>query len=290
MPAHSMKPAGRTLIRWVRSLTIALVVSIVFWTLAIMIFEEKFIFFPAVYPEGMYESEGRALQPEDHWFTTEDGLNLHGWFLRSKDSLGTILMFHGNAGNLSHRGEILRRLRSTGLNVFIFDYRGYGKSGGSPNEEGVYADGRAAAQYIKGIAGVNHRRLFYLGSSLGGAVAIDVATHQSPAGMILESTFSSAKDVAASAYPFLPARYLLRTHFDSESKIRTLHIPLLFFHGTDDSIIPYRLGRKLFEAANPPKQFIDIPGAGHNDMFWVGGSAYLNQIRAFCLQTTDTLR
>jgi len=284
-----MKPAGNRLIRWIRSLIIAVAVSIAFWTLVIMIFEEKFIFFPAVYPQGIYESEQRALQPEDHWFTTEDSVKLHGWLLRSKDAVGTLLMFHGNAGNLSHRGEILRRLRLTGFNVFIFDYRGYGKSEGSPTEEGVYADGRAAMQYVMSLAGVELKSLFFLGSSLGGAVAVDVATHQLPVGMILESTFSSAQDVAAHAYPFLPNRFLLRTRFDSESKIRNLHVPLLFFHGTDDSVIPHRLGRKLFDAANSPKQFIDIIGANHNDMFLIGGETYLRQIRAFCLQLSNSL-
>jgi hypothetical protein len=274
--------------RWLRSVLIAAIVSVVFWTLILMIFEERFIFFPAVYPAGPYEAEQRALHAEDHWFKAEDSVQLHGWFLRSPDSLGTILYFHGNAGNLSHRGEILRRLRATGFNVFIFDYRGYGRSEGSPDEEGVYADGRAAVQYLKGLKGVDPQRLFFLGSSLGGAVAVDAATTHPPAGIILESTFSSARDVAASAYPFLPAQFLLRTRFDSESKIRGLQVPLLFFHGTDDSVIPYRLGRKLFDAANSPKQFVDIPGADHNDLFFVGGSGYLEQIRTFCLHASRT--
>jgi len=281
-----MNHAPRKTVQWLRSVLIAVAVSVVFWTLVIMIFEEQFIFFPAVYPDGVYEAEQRALRPEDHWFKTEDDVQLHGWFLRSPDASGTILLFHGNAGNLSHRGEILRRLHSTGLNVFIFDYRGYGRSEGTPDEEGVYADGRAAVRYVKTLAGINSRQLFFLGSSLGGAVAIDVATDHPPIGLILESTFSSARDVASSAYPFLPVQFLLRTRFESESKIRDLHIPLLFFHGTDDAVIPYRLGRKLFDAANPPKQFVDIPGAGHNDVFLVGGSNYLEQIRIFCLQSS----
>lgn len=283
-----MNRSPKRLVRWLRPIVVAIVVSLVFWTLIIMIFEEQFIFFPAVYPEGNYEAEERALRPEDHWFETEDAVKLHGWYLRSADSLGTLVLFHGNAGNLSHRGEILRRLRSTGFNVFIFDYRGYGKSEGSPTESGVYADSRAAVRYVKGLTGVDSHRLFYLGSSLGGAAAIDAASHQPPTAMILESTFSSARDVAASAYPFLPVQFLLRTRFDSDSKIQTLHVPLLFFHGTEDSIIPYRLGRKLFDAANPPKQFIDIPGADHNNLFLVGGSSYLEQIRTFCLNSVRT--
>ena len=281
-----MKPAARKLAKWFRAILTAVVVSLVFWTVILMIFEEQFIFFPAVYPDGIYEAEQRALHPEDHWFKTEDNVQLHGWFLRSPDTLGTIILFHGNAGNLSHRGEILRRLRASGFDVFIFDYRGYGRSEGSPTEAGVYTDGHAAVRYVRSLSHVDSRRLFFFGSSLGGAVAIHVAADQPPIGLILESTFSSARDVAASAYPFLPVQFFLRTRFDAELKIRSLHIPLLFFHGTDDSIIPYRLGRKLFDAANPPKQFVDVPGAGHNDVFLIGSNSYLEQIRTFCLESS----
>lgn len=282
-----MNRSPKRLLRRLQPMIIAIVVSLIFWTLVIMIFEEQFIFFPTVYPEGNYEAEERALRPEDHWFETEDEVRLHGWFLPSADTVGTIILFHGNAGNLSHRGEILRRLHASGFDVFIFDYRGYGRSEGSPTETGVYADARAAVRYVTDLAGVNPRRLFYHGSSLGGAVAIDAALYQQPTAMILESTFSSARDVAASAYPFLPIQFLLRTRFDSDSKIQTLHVPVLFFHGTEDSIIPYRLGRKLFDAANPPKQFIDIPGADHNNLFLVGGNGYLEQIRTFCLNSAQ---
>lgn len=270
--------------QWALAITIAAVTALLFWTLVLMMFEEKFIFFPAVYPEGLYKEEARVLHPEDHFFTTEEGLRLHGWFVPSEDSLGTILLFHGNAGNLSHRGEILRRFRSAGFHVFIFDYRGYGRSEGSPDESGVYADGRAAAAYVKNLPGVDSNRVVFCGVSLGGAVAVDVATHSTPAAMILESTFSSARDVAAHAYPFLPAQYFLRTKFDSESKIGSIHVPLLFFHGTDDSIIPIDLGRKLFDAANEPKFFEEVPGAGHNNLIIIGGNTYQARINAFLLQ------
>ncbi len=263
------------------SLVIAGVVAIFFWSVVLMIFEEKFIFFPTVYPGGVYESEGRVLQPEDHWFTTEDGVKLHAWFVRADSSAPTLIHFHGNAGNLSHRGEIVRRLKNSGFNVFIFDYRGYGRSEGSPDEEGVYKDGHAAFDYVGQLPGVDRSSLVLSGTSLGGAVAVDVALHRNPAAMILESTFSSARDVAAAAYPFLPAQFFLRTKFDSEAKIRSITIPLLFIHGTDDSIIPIELGRKLYEAANEPKEFYEVRGADHNDVFLVGGSERNERIRKF---------
>ncbi len=283
-----MKSEPKTWKQWLLSIFIAIATALIFWTVVIVVFEEKFIFFPSVYPDGVYEAEQRALNPEDHFFSTADGVRLHAWFLRSPSPIGTMVHFHGNAGNLSHRGEILRRLRAVGFHVFIFDYRGYGKSQGSPDEAGVYADGLAAVQYVTTLEGVDSTRLFYFGSSLGGAIAVDAATHVPPAAMILESTFSSAFDVAAHAYPFLPARFFLRSQFDSETKIRTLRMPLLFLHGTQDSIIPIELGRKLFEAAHTPKRFEEVQGAGHNDMFFVGGAEYTERFRSFCLESRST--
>jgi len=275
-----MKPTGR-LRSWLRSIVIATLVALLFWTVIIMMFEERFIFFPAVYPEGSYATEQRVLDPEEHTFNTPDGVTLHAWFLRAEPAVGTILFFHGNAGNLSQRGEILRRLRSAGFNVFIPDYRGYGKSEGSPSEAGVYVDGLAAIEYLSSLSGVDSSRILYYGSSLGGAVAIDVATHRQPAGLILVSTFSSARDVAREAYPFLPIYFLLHSRFDSESKIRTLHCPILAFHGSDDTIIPIDLGRRLFEAAPQPKEFHEVQGADHNNLFLVSGRDFLDRIRAF---------
>lgn len=279
-----MKSTGR-LRSWLRSIIIATLVAVLFWTVMIMMFEERFIFFPTVYPEGSYATEQGVLNPEEHTFKTPDGVTLHGWFLKAEPAVGTILFFHGNAGNLSQRGEILRRLRSAGFSVFIFDYRGYGKSEGSPTEAGVYLDGLAAAGYLSSLPGVDSSRILYYGSSLGGAVAVDVATHRQPAGLILVSTFSSARDVAREAYPFLPIYLVLRSRFDSESKIRTLHCPILAFHGSDDTIIPIDLGRKLFEAAPRPKEFHEVHGAGHNDLFSVSGQEFLDRIRAFAETT-----
>lgn len=273
----------RPILRFLRSVLIAIVVALVFWTIIVMIFEEKFIFFPTVYPGGLYEAEAKYLGPEDHWFTAEDGVRLHAWLVRADSAIGTLLLFHGNAGNLSHRAELLRRHRASGFNAFIFDYRGYGRSEGSPTEAGVYKDGLAAYDYLTRLSGIDSSRIILFGTSLGGAVAVEVAVHRKPAAMILESTFSSAADVAKSVYPFLPARFLLRTRFDSEEKIRSVRIPLLFMHGDHDSVIPFRLGRKLFEAANEPKEFYVISGADHNDTFLVGGSEYQQKIRSFGL-------
>lgn len=283
-----VKGTARKIVRFTRQILIAAIAAILFWMLLLMLFEERFIFFPSSYPDGYYE-EARSLPfLEDCWFMTEDGVKLHGWFARRDSAIATLVISHGNAGNLSHRLPIIKTFRDLGFNVFMYDYRGYGRSEGSPTEEGVYRDGRAAFDYVIRRSDVDSTNVILFGTSLGGAVAVDVALDRPAAGMILESTFSSARDVARVAYPFLPAQFLLRSKFDSAEKIRSIRIPLLFLHGDQDSIIPISLGRKLFEAANEPKTFHVVSGADHNDIFWVGGRAYLEQIRNFALRVHRT--
>jgi hypothetical protein len=269
--------------RFFRSVLIALAAALIFWSLIAMIFEEKLVYFPSGYSEEFYRSAAVGVKPEDHFFPSEDGTRIHAWLVRAEEPVATLLSFHGNAGNLAHRSEKIRRLRNAGFTVFIIDYRGYGRSEGSPTEEGVYRDARAAYDYLVALPNIDTTRIIAHGVSLGGAVAVDVAVHRRFAAMILESTFSSAPDVAAAVYPFLPARFLMRTRLDSESKIRSLHLPLLFIHGTKDSVIPFRLGKKLFEAANEPKRFEPIAGADHNDVLFVAGESYLSLLREFVL-------
>ncbi len=165
---------------------------------------------------------------------TEDKIKLHGWYAPCDSASATLVIAHGNAGNISHRFEIIQALQQTGFNVLMFDYRGYGRSEGSPDEEGIYKDGRAVFDYARSLPHVDSQRIVLWGTSLGGAVAVDVATQRPAAGLILESTFTSAKDMAAIHYPFLPMRYLLRTKMNSIDKISKLHIPLLFIHGARD--------------------------------------------------------
>lgn len=275
----------KPILRFARSVLVAVIVALTFWSLITMIFEEKLVYFPSGYSESFYRSSAVGLDPEDHFFATEDGTRLHAWLVRAKDPIATLLHFHGNAGNLAYRSEKIRRLRNGGFNVFIFDYRGYGRSEGSPHEDGVYQDARAAYDYLSALPGIDTTRIIAHGISLGGAVAVDAALYRTFAAMILESTFSSAPDVAAAVYPFLPARFLMRTRLDSESKIVSLHLPLLFIHGTHDSVIPFRLGRKLFQAAHEPKRFEAIEDADHNDVFLVAGESYVTLLREFAVQS-----
>jgi fermentation-respiration switch protein FrsA (DUF1100 family) len=264
-----------------RRLIIALIVVILFWSLITMIFEKQFIFFPDKYPAGRYYESVRIPDLADCWIQTEDGIKIHGWFAPADSAIATLIIAHGNAGNISHRIDVIYALQKNGFNVLMFDYRGYGRSEGSPDEEGIYKDGRAAFDYACNLPQVDSRRIILWGTSIGGAVAVDVAIHRKAAGLILESAFTSAKDMAATHYPFMASRFLLRTGLNSIDKMPAINVPLLIIHGTRDGIAPIRLGRELFAAANEPKEFYEIAGADHNDTYFIGGADYFQRVRKF---------
>lgn len=228
------------------------------------VFERSLIFFPMKHPAGAWELQPPAA--EDVFFTAGDGTRLHGWYAAQDDPSAVILFAHGNAGNITHRADVLERLhRDLHCTVLVFDYRGYGKSEGSPSEAGVLADGRAARDWLAERAGTAPEDLVLMGRSLGTAVAVDLAAAGGACGLVLYSAFPSMPEVAARHYPWLPVRWLMRTRFDSVSKIRRYHGPLLQVHGDDDEIITADLGRQLFEAApTQDKRWLTVPG-GHND-------------------------
>jgi hypothetical protein len=230
-----------------------------------MFFEESFVFFPVRYPAG--ESwQPPGLSFEDAWFDSDDGYRLHGWYVPHERPRGVLLFCHGNAGNVTHRGDTLRTLHDrVGVAVLCFDYRGYGRSQGSPTEQGMYDDARAARAWLAKRAGIAENEIVLLGRSLGGAVAVELAASDGAKGLVLESTFTSVPDVAASVYPWLPVRLLIRNRFDAVGKISRYRGPLLQSHSEADEIVEYAYGQKLFEAANQPKQFITLRGLGHND-------------------------
>lgn len=280
-----MRTNFKKVVRFARQILIVVVVAIILWSILSMLFEKQFIFFPDKYPSGYYNESSRISDLVDCWMTTEDSVKLHGWYASSNKAIATLVIAHGNAGNISHRLELMSALQQSGFNVLMFDYRGYGRSEGSPNEDGIYKDGRAAFDYVRLLPQVDSQRIILWGTSLGGAVAADVALHRPAAGLILESTFTSIKDMAAIHYPFLPARYLLSTKLNSIDKISQVHIPVLVIHGTQDGIVPIRLGREMFAAANEPKEFYEIPNADHNDTYFVGGAHYFQRIRTFVLKS-----
>ncbi len=232
--------------------------------LAMMFLEESFIFVPSKFPEGDWQPRGLVF--EEASFPSADGTRLHGWYVPHQRRRASVLFLPGNAGNITDRADVLRILHDkVGVSVLIFDYRGYGRSEGRPTERGVLADARAARAWLARREGIRENEIVLMGESLGGAVAVDLAASDGARALVLESTFSSAPDVAARVFPWLPVRLLMRTRFDSAAKIAAYHGPLLQSHGPRDTIIPFALGRRLFDAANQPKQFITIEDRDHND-------------------------
>lgn len=217
---------------------------------------------------------------EDVFLDTEDGVRLHGWYIPRHGSKQALLFFHGNAGNISHRGASVEIFHRLGLNVFIFDYRGYGKSEGKPDEKGLYKDARAAWRYLSKERGFGQEEIILFGRSLGGAVAAKLAAEIQPGGLILESTFSSAKDVANAVFPVLSRLIFLRYDFDTAAHVRRVACPVLVLHSPDDEIIPFRLGEKVFQAANEPKSFVKMRG-DHNSGILMSQPDYERALGAF---------
>jgi hypothetical protein len=229
-----------------------------------MTFENGLIFFPTVYPDGYWDPSG--LEFEDAWFEAPDGTKLHGWYVPHADPRAVILFAHGNAGNLSDRADIVDDLvKRLGVSVMIFDYRGYGRSGGTPSEAGILTDARAARRWLANRAGLSEARIVLMGESLGGGVMVDLAAQDGARALVLENTFSSLPDVVAFHYPWLPVKMLMRTRLDSVAKIGNYHGPLLQIHGDRDTIVPLALAERLFDAAHEPKRLVIIRNGDHND-------------------------
>ena len=273
------------LVTTIRMMCIAVLSLVILLAVFVMLFENQFIYFPDKYPAGQYAQAAAVPGLVDCWMTAEDGVKLHGWFLPADSAIATLVMPHGNAGNISNRYALMAILRQYGFHVFMFDYRGYGRSEGVPSEQGLYMDGKAAFDYAATRPEVNSKKIFVWGTSLGGAVAVDIVMHRPAAGLILESTFTSAAAMAAELYPSLPVRFFLRTKFNSIEKIGQIHAPLLLMHGNEDRTVPFRLGQELYAAAHEPKEFYEITGADHNDTYMVGGSVYFQRVREFILKS-----
>ncbi|HQU46496.1 MAG: hypothetical protein B7Z73_12185 [Planctomycetia bacterium 21-64-5] len=227
-----------------------------------MLGEESLVFFPDRKPIETWDLPG----VERVHFQAADGTRLHGWYFPHRGSRAVVLFACGNGGNISYRAERLAHFcRRQNVALFAFDYRGYGLSEGQPNESGVLLDARAARAWLATRAGVAETDIVLMGESLGGGVMVDLASRDGARGLILERTFTSLPDVGAIHFPFIPVRLLMRSRLDSLSKIAAYHGPLLMCHGDVDEIIPFELGRRLFEAANEPKRFVVLGGVGHNE-------------------------
>jgi uncharacterized protein len=242
--------------RWLR-IAVYLIVTYLLLVGCAMVFEEHLIFVPSRYPIGDWHPVG--LQCEDVAFETQDGVRLHGWYCPVPRPRCVFLMAHGNAGNITHRVDrITSWQRSLNVSVFVFDYRGYGRSAGKPNEPGVYQDARAAYHWLTTDKGIAPDEVVFFGESLGTAVVLQLALDVTPRALILESPFTSAVDVGQQAFPWLPVRWIMRNRFASIEKIGQYHGPLLIIHGTQDTVIPFAMGQTLFDHANEPKRFYGV--------------------------------
>ncbi len=238
-----------------------LIIFIVLFVLYVRYLESRSVFYPARPLAATPQKLGLAF--EDVSIQTSDKVTIHGWLIKAPQARSTLIFLHGNAGNIGDRLGKIDLFNRLSLNVLIIDYRGYGKSDGRPTEKGAYKDALAAYDYLRERADMEGQNIVGYGASLGGAIAIDLASKRALTCLIVDSTFSSAVDMAQRIYPFVPS-FMIRTKLDSISKIKGMDIPKLFIHSVDDQTVPYDLGRKLYDAAPGPKKFIDIRG-DHND-------------------------
>ena len=216
-------------------------------------------------------------------FEAEDEVSLHGWWVPAPSARATLIFFHGNAGNISHRLASLEIFHALGLNVLLFDYRGYGQSEGRPSEAGLYRDAQAALACVQGGCEIEvdeQLPLVYFGRSLGGAVAAWLAVQSPPDALIVESTFTSVPDMAADLYPWLPVRWLARLDYDTRAAVSEVTVPLLVVHSPEDDIIPFDHGKALVEAAAGPVTLLEISG-DHNSGFITSGQTYTRGLVRF---------
>lgn len=250
-------------------------------TALMLAFERRLIYFPFRAVE--LEPGAVGLRHEEALLVAEDGVKLHAWLLPVEGARRTVLLCNGNAGNMSYRLDRAREMqRRLGVSVLLFDYRGYGRSEGNPDEQGTYRDARAAYRHAVEATRVPPQDLVLFGESLGAAVAVQLALERPAGALILESAFTSIPDMARAAYPFLPpVGRLIRTRYETIAKVPRLALPLLVLHGERDEIVPFAQGRRVFEAAGGPKRFFAIPGAGHNDTYLAGGEPYWRALGEF---------
>lgn len=258
-PPPRRKRIRRFLLRWILFLFALWVVVL----LVMLSFENSLVYRPTSAAEDWLAPADSRTQ--DVWLKFEDGTKLHAWWLPHESAKGAVLVAHGNGGNLSHRGQMAAELHNTlGRSVLVFDYPGYGKSEGKPSEAGCYAAGDAAFKWLTGDRKIPAHEIVLLGESLGGGVAVELATRHDHRALVLLQTFTSLPDAAKFHYPWLPTRTFMSNRFDNRSKIAACKKPVYIAHGTADRVIPFSHGEELFQAANEPKRFLTMPGHDHN--------------------------
>ncbi len=264
--------------RMLLNLLIVLAVAYLGVVLLVYFGQPRLVYFPekqlSITPEAI------GLDYTSVNIATSDGETLHGWWMSVPDAKGTVLFFHGNAGNISHRINYLEMFKRLGYNTLLFDYRGYGQSSGVPSESGTYLDAQAAWRYLTETRGIAPAQIVLFGESLGGAVAAWLAVQEKPGLLALASTFTSVPDLAAEIYPFLPVRWISRFDYDTRKSLQSVTCPVFIAHSPQDEIIPFEHGQQLFQAAPEPKQFLELEG-GHNIGFIFMQPLWIKSLGAF---------
>ncbi len=212
------------------------------------------------------------------FLTTKDQIKIHAWHIPASQAEKTILFMHGNAGNISHRLETIQIYNQLGFNILIFDYRGYGESGGKPSERGTYLDAISAWDYLIKEKNVRAENIIVVGRSLGGGVASELAKNVTPAMLILESTFSSMSDISKEHYPFMPTNLIVKHKYNTVNKLKEISCPIVVVHSKDDELIPFSHGQLIYDYANSPKYFIELRG-GHGNGFMLSKHEYISGLQ-----------
>jgi fermentation-respiration switch protein FrsA (DUF1100 family) len=266
-------------------LLVAVAAGILLVVVTLRVIENQLIYFPPRYPEGFPSPQIVERDGEEVWLLTADGVSINAFYHSNPESKQVLLWFHGNAENIGYGLEHLRALAKIGVNILAVDYRGYGKSEGKPDEAGVYQDADAAYDYLVKQRHFRAEDIIIYGHSLGGAVAVDLASRRACGGLIIQSSFTNARAMARRMFAIPLIEYAAKSRFDSLRKIRDVHAPILIVHGTRDEVVPFEMGQQLFAAAPAPKRFYPIEGAGHNDIMEVGGEPYMECLQRFVAES-----
>ena len=246
------------------------------------VFENQLIYLPDFPERKSGDWKPAGLPVEETWLRASDGVKLHAWWIPAPEAEFTFIAFHGNAGNITHRTDVFSFLHKLPANVLAVEYRGYGKSEGSPDESGLYLDAQAAWEYVVRERGIAPQRVIAFGQSLGTAVAADLATSREVGGAVLEAPFPSVAAVAGHVYSFFPGiTALMKTKFATGEKLAARELPLLVVHCTRDAVIAFPLGEKVFELARGPKWFFRVEGHCHEEAAFVAPAEYRSRLLEF---------
>ena len=248
-----------------------LVIVYAVFGLTLFFMQSTFLYRPL--REITYTPEDIGIEFEDVTLETPDGVKLNGWYIPAKEAKMTILFCHGNGGNIMHRLDSISLFNKLGLNCFIFDYRGYGLSGGRPTEQGTYTDALTAYKWLTQKRKILPQDIIVFGRSLGGSVAAYTAAEVPVCSLIIESCFTSYVDMGKKLYPYMPIRWFARFSYDTIGYLKKVQCPVMIIHSRADEIIPFEFGLELYEAANEPKEFVEISG-NHNEGFLISGEVY----------------